>query len=283
MSNIRHNVSYGNAEVRGQLRMWKRKLAQHYRIFDEFFRQLQNGIYQPIAANMVRGSRSTRKTAFDRIHKGFGPGVTLEEVNLKGRGDHAYAIWSILKPRAAVAVRSTLEDYSESERESLLQDCVTVNYVVVGTSMVLVCDGLWTLEVPDHALGRAVERSKFLHPGALIREAHLNVLDLPMSLVERDKMFNQDITAYLKAGLGCFVSQFRISKDMSVDEDFATFVRVKTWLDEDQLYEDQIILTEKGEKGQQLRDSFLKPHPFIRLVETEPGVIQLMVWHGRKQ
>jgi hypothetical protein len=43
-------------------------------------------------------------------------------------------------------------------------------------------EGLWTLEVPDHALGRAVERSGALHPGVIIREAHLNLLALPQSV-----------------------------------------------------------------------------------------------------
>jgi hypothetical protein len=37
----------------------------------------------------------------------------------------------------------------------------------------------------DRALGRAVERSRFLHPGAIIREAHLNLLALPASVITR--------------------------------------------------------------------------------------------------
>ena len=67
---------------------------------------------------------------------------------------------------------------SDDEKGSLLQDCVAVNYILAGCidNIIRVSEGMWTLEVPDHALGRAVERSRLLHPGDLIREAHQNLL-----------------------------------------------------------------------------------------------------------
>ena len=308
---IRKGVTYGDAETRGRLRHWKAKLARDYHIFDSYFQQLQKGSLQHLAEDMVRGSRSTRRRAFEKMRKGFGPGVTLEEVKLDKRG-HALAIWSILKPRNSVTISPVLVDNlmtellanelisqaqldvplpkpsrdkvraaireltaqsrdsmiikidkstTESENASLAQDCVTLNYVVVGTDMINVAEGLWTLEVPDHALGRAVERSRFLHPEVLIRDAHKNLLELPTSILDRKHINGESF--YIKAGAGCFVAYFRIHPDVSIGK-ITSSVRVVTWLDNDQLGADQIVISDKGEKGQTLGDSFLKPHPFVR-------------------
>jgi hypothetical protein len=112
------DVAYKAAETRGRLRQWKKKLARSYAEFDAAFQQLQGGKLCQLAGDMVNGARSTRKRAFEKIHKVLGPGVTLESVEL-GRGDRALAIWSILKPRHPVTV---VESDGSSERESLLQD-----------------------------------------------------------------------------------------------------------------------------------------------------------------
>ena len=51
---------------------------------------------------------------------------------------------------------------TKAEIGSLTQDCVSVNYSYVGVrdGLIYTGEGLWTLEVPDHALGRAVKRSR---------------------------------------------------------------------------------------------------------------------------
>ena len=178
--NIRTGVAYSSAEVRGQLRAWKQRLAQNYVAFNTAYGRLHRGDEAAeVVLDMIKGSRAGRRLAFAKISKAFGPGVTAESVSLDKRGQ-CFAVWSILKPRDAVVVKAN-RDISESERASLAQDCVTVNYVVVGAveGRVLVAEGLWTLEVPDHALGRAVERSGFLHPETIIRDAHRNLLDMP--------------------------------------------------------------------------------------------------------
>jgi hypothetical protein len=273
MTSIRQSVSYSDAETRGRLRQWKKKLAQNYGIFDSAFKELQGGKLSPLVHDMVKCSRSGRKQAFEKINKALGPGVSLEEVNL-GRGSRSLAIWSILKSRNSVAI-------SESERESLSQDCVTVNYVLVGTNAVLVSEGLWTLEVPDHALGRAVERSRFLHPGTLIREAHLNLLGLPATILNQKNFTDhRSPGAYIKAGLGCFAGHFHFSEDVSIGNQRSAFVRVKTWLDENQLSERQIILSEKGEEGQRLGDSWLRPRPLCHFEQVGPNKWEVSVWQA---
>jgi hypothetical protein len=262
--NIKQNVTYGNAEVRGQLRQWKKKLAQSYAIFNSSYTELMDGKLTPLVFDMIKSSRSGRKQAFDKINKALGPGVTLESANL-GRGKHSLAIWSILKPRDAVTM-DVPNDLPESERASLAQDCVTVNYVLIGCvdDRALVAEGLWTIEVPDHALGRAVERSRFLHPGTLIREAHLNLLDLPDTAILTLEDSTDLKSSYIKAGSGCFVGNLHVAEDASINYQLVAFVRVKTWLDENQLYEDQIVLSEKGEVGKRLGDGVLRPRPLIR-------------------
>jgi hypothetical protein len=129
--NIRRGVAYGNAEVRGQLRQWKKKLAQNYAIFNSSYLELMDGKLTPLVFDMIKSSRSSREQAFAKIKSALGPGVTLESANL-GRGKHSLAIWSILKPRDTVTVDAADSDLPESERESLAQDCVTVNYVLIG-------------------------------------------------------------------------------------------------------------------------------------------------------
>jgi hypothetical protein len=281
---IRQSVNYGNAEVRGQLRLWKKKLAQNYTIFERAFELLLlNGRPGPLVNDMVRCTRAGRKRAFEKINKSFGPGVTLESVSL-GKNNRSLAIWSILKPRAAVYVASAAFSLSKSERASLTQDCVAVNYIVVGCSEdeIKVAEGLWTLEVPDHALGRAVERSRFLHPEALIREAHTTLLNLPVSVLEQKNFTNRTDGAYIKAGAGCFVGYFRLAEDVSIDEAYSASFRAKTWLDDNQLHERQIVLHEKAEVGQRLGDGWLQPNPLCHIEPVENGM-QVRSWHPMRE
>ena len=270
---IRQGVNYGNAEVRGQVRAWKAKLARDYAIFHTASKGLLDG-KADLLKDMIRGSRSTRRSAFDTINKRFGPGVKLEKVGLANRGDNSVALWSILKSRDAVTAVFA-ENTSEKERASLAQDCVTVDYILVGTSQGRVANGLWSLEIPDHALGRAVERSRLLHPETIIRDAHQNLLDLPDEIVSQRGFTDSNVKAYIKAGAGCFIGYLRIARDVSVNDDWCAVVRVDTWLDEDQLHDDQIVLSEKGEAGKRLGDSWLMPRPLRIIEETGPNVLKL--------
>jgi hypothetical protein len=68
-----------------------------------------------------------------------------------------------------------------------------MSFIVAGATPegIGICRGLWTLEVPDHALGRAVERSRLPDPGSIIREAHENLLELPANvIVDRPNFFD---------------------------------------------------------------------------------------------
>jgi hypothetical protein len=204
------NVAYGDAQTRGQIRHWKKKLAERY---GQFLRAYDNqNILTPITADLIKGSGGTRRGALDKLIKLFGPGATLETAEIERR--NGYALWSILKPRYAVFVdtQTGKSDAKKTEAEigSLTQDCVTVNYicVVARNGAAFVGEGLWTLEVPDHALGRAVERSGLLQPETIIREAHRSALNAPVRP-------DWPAKPLLKAGAGCFSIKFTGGKDIS--------------------------------------------------------------------
>jgi hypothetical protein len=82
VNNIKQSVSYGDAETRGRLRMWKKKLAQDFAVFDRALSTLlPAGVPGPLVVDMVKCTRTGRKRAFDAINKMLGPGVTLESVD----------------------------------------------------------------------------------------------------------------------------------------------------------------------------------------------------------
>jgi len=272
---IRLGVNYADASTRGRIRAWKAKLARNYAQFNTGYEQSE-----PLVVDMIKSSRSGRERAFARIKQAFGPGAILESANL-GRNEKSRAIWSILKPRGAVAVIDALpDDIPESTRGSMAQDCVTVNYIFVGClgGMAIKAEGGWTLEVPDHALGRAVEYSGLLQPETIIRDAHRNLLDLPMTLADDENFTNPKSNGvYIKAGAGCFAGHLVVAPDQSTGYDLSVHVRVKTWIDDNRLRDDQVVLCEKGESGKRLGDSWLKPRPLVRIEQAASGHLQVYV------
>ena len=268
-------VEYENAEARGRVRQWKKRLEREYLVFNRGFLRLQGGDLRELPIDLVRCGRVGRRRACEKISAALGPGARLELSTLDG--PHPHAVWSIYKPRDSVVY-----DAPPDEHGSLFQNCITVNYFVAGAlpGMIGIAEGLWTLEVPDHALGRAVERSRFLHPEAIIREAHVNLLALPASIVaNRPNFIDHDSPGlYIKAGPGCFTSHFYLALDISIGDQYGAHVRVKTWLSDDQLGDDQIALSEKGNPGDCLSDGWLLPRPFARIIRTNQNQFDVAVW-----
>ena len=245
-------IAYGDAQTRGQLRHWKTKLAERYAVFD---RALKSPAVGDAAIDMVRGSGGTRRNALLKLTRLFGPGATFEKAEIKKRG--GYALWSILKPRGSVFVEA-IGETSAAEIASMSQDAVTVDYVFAGLANggVRTGEGVWTLEIPDHALGRAVERSGFLTPESIIREAHRNVLNAPI-----DAPGWKNKRALLKAGAGCFGVDFCAGTDVSAGGAPMFHVRARTWLADDMLGPDQQPVGGEGEEGDRLGDLLLLPLP----------------------
>jgi hypothetical protein len=133
--------------VRGQLRQWKEKLAQQYRQFDRAYCDHRTRSFAEDFVN--RSSRQGRRRALGKLKRAFGPGVTLEGLRLDG--NYPMAVWSLLSSRESVTAGAPMES-------GLAQDCVTVNCVLAGRlpspTEAGLAEGLWSLEIPDHALGR---------------------------------------------------------------------------------------------------------------------------------
>jgi hypothetical protein len=270
-------VNYGNAEVRGQLRAWKQKLARDYTAFESTFRRFgKGGDLGPLLFDMIRCGRIGRQRAFEKINRALGPGAKLETKHLDDKS--ALAVWSIFCPRSPVwcATSGTAPDAAQM---GLSQNCVTVNYIAAGAMPwgVGLEQGLWTLGVPDHALGRAIERSRFLHPGAIIREAHVNLLNLPAQTIALNNgNIETERGFFVKAGAGAFRCEMQGGPDKLNNGELGFFAFTRTWIDAARLHEDQVPLHEKGKPGNRLGDTWLLPHPLRRIIEVATNQAQVI-------
>lgn len=267
---------YANAEVRGKLREWKRDLARQYRIFERAY--ANEGRLRSVVDDFVRRtSIAGRRRAFDKLRKMIGPAPVLEGVRFDG--GHPLAVWSLLKPRDCVAVDAPIET-------GLCQNCVAVNYLLAGIIparddrlMHGVSEGLWTLEVPDHALGRAIERNGNRLPGDMIREAHHNLLRLRQDRVEGQLILNARRQFLVRAGAGGFVCELRLGPDVTANNELRVLAFAHTWLGADQIHADQVLLADDGEPGHRLGDGPLLPLPLVRLIPARtPDKIECIAY-----
>ena len=151
------------------------------------------------------------------------------------------------------------------------QHCVACNFAAIGCidNRPQATAGMWTIEIPDHALGRCVERSRHRHPGEIVREAHKSVLALPLSVLgERDFIYtDRKAQARVKAGPGFFLGHLRVVTALEDNDLLAMFVRANTWVDDDALHDRQIAVMDAGD-GERLGDSILRPIP-LRSAEVQ--------------
>jgi hypothetical protein len=74
-------MTYAAAATRGKVRAWKTELADRHQRFDHAYRSTEA---RDIVHEFVRRSSAKgRHLAFDRLHRLFGPGVTLRWLALR--------------------------------------------------------------------------------------------------------------------------------------------------------------------------------------------------------
>jgi hypothetical protein len=266
-------ATYGDAEVRGKLRQWKQKLSDEYQIYSHAYVNL--GIADAFNDFAKRGSEKGRRRAFEKISKAFGPGPKLEQVS---RGKRPIALWSILNPREPVLVGAP-------DETGLNQNCVTVNYIICGDipdffgdgRRASAAEGLWTLELPDHALARVIHRSGML-PDSIIRDAHQTLLGLSYKLLPRDN----ETRFRLKAGPGCFVCHMSVGRDED-DGLIVIHVRTDTWIDNDALRDWPPVLSGEAKHGERLMDGLLRPRPLCRIENTDQGLMIEPLYREKKK
>src|SRR5262249_48102961 len=153
-----------NVEARGQLRIWKRTAEAQRLRFERSLRGDPHLAKTVVDFAMKRGDGQRR--AFGKLQKAFA-GATLEYLRYD---KPPVAIWAYLNPRHTTVV--------DPQTPSDAQDCVTVDYIVVGSMPTVIgtADGLWTLEVTEHALGRVLQRSPNTDISAMLLGGHHAVL-----------------------------------------------------------------------------------------------------------
>jgi hypothetical protein len=269
-TSLRQPATYGDRAIRGKLRIWKNGLARQYRYID---RATKNPGLRVISRDMtLRNSMVGRRRAFDKLRKLLGNALTLELLHLKG--NYPLALWTVLKPRVSVT-----DDPARS------QDCVTVNYLIAGTLPLSIGqlgfgfdDGLWSLEVPDHALGRLLERSPQSDLSAVLLDAHHKVLQLS-SITPMGPREEGELPKFLlPAGPGALVCSFTVVPDISNDNELSVHVYAHTWLANEMLYDNQVKSVDIGKLGQRLIDKQLLPVPLRRNLADPNADLLYKTW-----
>jgi hypothetical protein len=255
-----------SAEARGQLRIIKRDLALRWQQFDQTFRSpTTRALIREFAG---RGSVIGRRRAFRALNRRLTPPCLLHQARLLGKAP--LAVWAVLKPRDGVRV--------DPKTPSEAQDCITVDYLVGGMVFPrgpFQGDGIWTLEVTDHALGRLLQRDPGEDLPAVIMAAHHAVLNI--RLHNAQTYFAGEGSFRLPAGNGEFRCVGVSGFDVSRANEPMLHIRALTWLHRDQL-QDEPPDPPVSDDEPRLGDSFLLPAP-LRMMEAEiiDGIMDLQV------
>jgi hypothetical protein len=255
-------ASYPDAAIRGRLRQWKERLAEwHWLVRRPVATLAEDAALGRLVAGFGRrGTVKGRARALKQIARRLGPGAVLEEQRLAGAAP--YALWRVLNPRPSIFA-------DPDPQSSQAQDCVTVDYVVLDRSGV--STSVWSLAVPDHALGRALQRhGPGVDPDALVAAAHANLLRLRVDTVVPHGAFDETLSFLVRAGEGGFVC--RLLPGCEEGGRTVVYAYASTWLNEDQLRDEQILLAPDGAPGERLGDHWLKPLPLRTAAVRSPGL-----------
>ena len=158
-------VVYRDAAARGRLRLLKRGLSNNWDLYLRRVAAPNAAIREHVTAFDKKSSIIGRKRAFAKVNSLLTSlGSVLEVVDYRSR----IALWSILRPRTHLIFNpSTPAD---------AQMCISVNFIAFTPGSQ--SHGQFTLEIPDHALGRLYERDPQCDAKQVILEAHHTLLGL---------------------------------------------------------------------------------------------------------
>ena len=245
---IRFTSNYADAATRGRMRQFKAELSERYSALP---RPSSSG-FQGVAADFVFKSGIGRRRALAELSRRLAPAhVSLEGMHL---GREPVAIWAILKPREAVWI-------DEADQHG----AITVNYISVHKrdGQMRACEGMWSLEITDHTLGRAMHRRPRESPTKVILEAHHRLLRVPTAIV------SPGIRFLLPSGPGGFVCSLRVGEDVSMNNEKTAYVYAHTWLDTDMVHGERLIILPDAadDDCERLGESVLLPPPMYRIGE----------------
>jgi len=234
------------AEARGVVRLFKARLRHYDLRFQARFESIEANREANRWANC---GTLGRQRALMKLRRRFGP----TDRHLQDR-----PVWAHLRPRDAVIVHP--QDAGQT------QPAVVLEYLTVDKNADMET-GLWTLEVPDHALLRAAQRCRGIDLRAAIMEAHRELL-----AARCDPLPKRGEDVYVRAGPGAFVGQMIYGQE--VKGGLVVYFRPRTWLHEDQLNGDQRPLTSGG-AGEPWGTGPLLPFPLREItVEGQSMIVR---------
>jgi hypothetical protein len=249
-----------SAAARGALRVWKQQAAARYAQYEAAYLSMRGdpALYEFVGRNSTKG----RARAFNKLRRRIGDAAVLQGLRLGG--PNPIGVWVVIVPREAVRVDSTDPAFG--------QDCVVVNYVLAGMGPdgCELSEGLWTVELPDHALGRALQRAPDQDLDALVLAAHRAVLQARW----RGAFTDPRHRFLVPAGAGAFMCSMQFGLDPSAGASPSALVHAHTWLDRDQLRDDQeaeaaSFVVDGAADEKRLGNYLLLPRP-LRQIEARP-------------
>jgi len=233
-----------STEARGVVRRFKVKLETQHLAFHAKFRSRE---MNDVAEKYRRAGKTGRERAYKRLYEAFGePSVQVGRVS----------VWSYLRYRDAVLVAP--KDPGQA------QPAVVVNYLLAGWTDTL-SRGLWTLEVPEHALGRLAQRCPGIDLETTIMEAHGELLCGNIEVLP-----DPDRDIAVRAGPGIFIGQMVYARDFvgrDWKEGHLVYFRPRTWMHDDQIPEERryVMIKADPDAGRCLGAGPMLPVPLREL------------------
>jgi hypothetical protein len=250
-----------SAEAKGKLRLWKAAASAGCAQID---RAISSGRLAQLGDGLARRRlEAERKRMVRAAGNLLGPAAHLEAASLKGKAPHL--LYTVLRPRD-----SGLIDRVDPSDDQLV---VAVEYLVVGVSARSDgwAKGLWTMEIPDHALHRIYQREPRADLTQVLLDGHRNALLLR---VEQLRPYNSACGHQgflLKAGPGALVTLLWHNGAGQ------HYLRPETWLSDDALAPGRVVLAPDGEPGERMAHRLLRPSALGEGATPESAYDRLML------
>jgi hypothetical protein len=108
---------------------------------------------------------------------------------------------------------------------------------------------------------------------AIINEAHHNVLRLRAATILPTNDLNHTPEFLVRAGDGAFICKARSGTDISANNEPMFFVQAITWIADDMVHDDQVLLVADGQPGERLIDGWLLPRPVRRIIPSGDRIV----------
>ena len=185
-----------DAETKGQLQMVGDGGATPRGLSPPLSREIGK-----LAAAFAKPSGKGRGRAWLGLQRVFRDVASLERVDLDGRDP--MALWAVLHPREAALVYRPDRPLTPGER----QPSIGMDLFNSGDGA---STGLWSAEVPLHALGRVMQRDRRADPDKILLDLHHGLLRVQLAALTQ----NPEDDLLVRAGEGAFVIDVIPSADV---------------------------------------------------------------------